>query len=70
MFYPATVSDTSVKKCCLEFGKLHDVFAGKFKKPYSDSSNDNRHIRITPYKTKPGLPNKILFNESRSFQVM
>ena len=32
MFFPTTVSDTAVKKDFLEFGEVHDVFDGTFKK--------------------------------------
>ena len=70
MFLLTTVSDTAVKKANLEFGEVHHVFSGKFKKPYSDISNGKRHIRITPYKTKDDLPHKVFFDDSRLFQVM
>ena len=48
MFFATDVSDTAVKKTLLEFGEVHDVFDGKFKKPYNDVSNGQHHIRITP----------------------
>ena len=64
MFIPTTVSDTAVKKPFLEFGEVHEVFGGKFKKPYNDISNGKRHIRITPCKTKHDLPNDIFFDDS------
>ena len=53
MFLPLIASDTTVKRTFLEFGEVHNVFAGKFKKPYNDISNGKRCIRITSYKTKP-----------------
>ena len=61
MFFPTTVSDTAVEKFFLEFGEVHD---GKLKKRYNNISNDKRHIRITPYKTKHDLPHKIFFDDS------
>ena len=64
MFFPTTVSDTAVKKAFLEFGEVHHVFDGKFKKPYNNISNDKRHIRNTPYKTKHDLPHEIFFDDS------
>ena len=64
MFFPTNVSDTTVKKTFLESGEVHDVFEGKFKKPYNDISNGKRHIRITSYKTKHDLPHKIFFDDS------
>ena len=70
MFFPTDVSDNAVKKTLLEFGEVHDVFDGKFKKPYNDISNGKRHIRITPYKTKGDLPHEIFFDDSWLFQVM
>ena len=70
MFLPTTVSDTAVTKGFSIFGEVHDVFSGRFKKPYNDISNGKRHIRITPYKTKHELPHEIFLDDSRSFQVM
>ena len=66
MFFPTNISDTASKKqkTFLEFGEVHDVFDGKFKKPYNDISNGKRHIRITPYKTKHDLPHEIFFDDS------
>ena len=64
MFFPADVSDTTVKKALLEFSEVHDVFDGKFKKPCNDISNGKHHIRITPYKTKHDLPREIFFDDS------
>ena len=64
MFFHATVSDTAVKIAYLEFDEVHDVFDGKFKKPYNSISNGKRHIRITPYKTKHDLPQEIFFDDS------
>ena len=61
MFFPTTVSDIAVKKVFLEFGEVHD---GKFKKPYNNISNRERHIRTTPYKTKHNLPHEIFFDDS------
>ena len=52
------------QKTFLEFGEVHDVFDGKFKKPYNDISNGKRHIRITPYKTKHDLLHEIFFDDS------
>ena len=56
MFFPTTVSDTAFKKAFLEFGEVHELFGGKYKKPYNNISNGKRYIRITPYKTKHDLP--------------
>ena len=70
MFFPTTVSDNAVKKAFLEFGEVHDVFDGKFKKPYNDISNDKCHIRITPYKTKHDFSHEIFFDDSYLFRVM
>ena len=61
MFFPTTVSDTAVEKVFLEFGEVHD---GKLKKRYNNISNDKRHIRITPYKTKHDLLHEIFFDDS------
>ena len=44
-----------LKKGFLEFGEVHDVFSGKFKKPYNDISNGKFHVRIRPSKTKNDL---------------
>ena len=44
-----------LKKGFLEFGEVHDVFSGKFKKPYNDINNGKCHVRISPYKTKNDL---------------
>ena len=63
-FFPTTVSDNAVKKSCLEFGEVHNIFDGKFKKPYNDISNGKCHIRITPYKTKHDLSYEIFFDDS------
>ena len=59
MFFPTDVSDTTVKKTL-----LHDVFDGKFKKPYNDVSNGKHHIRIIPWKSKHDLPDEIFFDDS------
>ena len=64
MFFPTSVSDTAVKKAFLEFGEVHDVFDGKFKKSYNNIDNVIRHIRITPYKTKHDLPHEVFFDDS------
>ena len=64
MFFPTTVSDIAVKKPFLEFGEVHEVFDGKFKKPCNDISNSKCHIKITPYKTKHDLPNDMFFDDS------
>ena len=64
MFFPTDVSDTAAKKTLLEFGKVNDVFDGKFKKSYNDMSNGKHHIRITLYNTKYDLPHEIFFDES------
>ena len=53
IFLTITASDTAVKKAFLELGEVHDVFAGKLKKPYNDISNGKRHIKTTSYTTKP-----------------
>ena len=70
MFFPTTVSDNAVKKSFLEFGEVHNIFDGKFKKPYNDISNGKCHIRITPYKTKHDLSHEIFFDDSYLFRVM
>ena len=70
MFFSTTVLDTAVKKAFLDFGEVHDVFDGKYKKPYNNISNEKRHIRITPYKTKHDLSYEILFDDSQLFQFM
>ena len=70
MFFPTTVSDTTVKKTFLELGEVHDVFDGKFKKPYNNISNGKRHITITPYKSKHDPSHEIFFDDSELFQVI
>ena len=57
MFFPKVVSDTGFKKAFLEFGEVHDLFDGKFKKPYNDISNGKGQ-------SKYDLPHKILFDDS------
>ena len=37
---------TPLSKTLIEYGEVHDVFDGKFKKPYSDISNGKHQIRI------------------------
>ena len=69
MFFPTNVLDIAVKTF-LEFGEVHDVFDGKFKRPYNDIRNGKRHIRITSYKTKHDLPHEIFFDDSYLLQVM
>ena len=64
IFFPTNISDTAVKKTFLEFGEAHELFDGKFKKPYNDISSDKRHIRITAYKTKHNLLHEIFFDDS------
>ena len=64
MFFPTTISDFTVKKAFLEFGEVHDVFYSKLKKPYNNISNGKRPIRITPYKTKHGIPHEIFSGDS------
>ena len=64
MFFPITVPDTTAKKAFLEFREVHDVFDGKYKKPYNNISNGKCHIRISPYKTKHDLPHEIFFDDS------
>ena len=63
MFFLTTVSDTVVKKDFLEFGEVHDIFDGKFKKPSNNISNGKHHIKITPYKPKRDLPHEIFFDD-------
>ena len=57
MFFPKVVSDTGFKKAFLEFGEVHDLFDGKFKKPCNDISNGKGQ-------SKYDLPHKILFDDS------
>ena len=64
MFFPTTVSDTAANKAFLEFGEVHHVFGGKYKKPYNNISNGKRHIRITLCKTKHDLPHQMFFDDS------
>ena len=66
IFFPTTVSDTAVRKAFLELGEVHD---GKLKKSYNNISNKNRHIRMTPYKTKQDLPHEKLFDDSLAFEL-
>ena len=49
MLFPITISGTAFKKDFSEFSEVHDVFDGKFKKPYYDISNGKGCIRTTPY---------------------
>ena len=49
IFFPTTVSDTTVKKAFLEFGEVHDA---RFKKSSNNISNGKCRIRITPHKNQ------------------
>ena len=43
-FYKKNVLDTTLQKFLLEFGEVHDVFVGKFKKQYNDISNGKQQM--------------------------
>ena len=64
MFLPTLISDAAVKKAFSEFGQVHHVFPGRYKKtPFSSIRNGKRHIRMTPSGSKHDLPHQIRFKE-------
>ena len=72
MFLPTLISDAAVKKAFSEFGKVHDVFPGRYKNtPFSSIRNGKRHIRMMPSGTKHDLPHQIQFREEdRLYHVL
>ena len=71
MFLPTRISDAAVETAFANFGRVHYVRAGTYAKDFGDIKNGKRHIRMTPYSGKSGLPHEIFFQESpRSFKVM
>ena len=72
MFLPTTISNAAVKKAFMEFGDVHTVFAGRYKKEeFQSICNGKRHIRLTPFKSKHNLPHEIQFGENQKiFHIM
>ena len=73
MFLPTLISDAAVKRVFTEFGEVHQVFHGRYKKnqQFESICNGKRHVRLTPHGSKQDLPHKIQFHgENRSFHVM
>ena len=73
MFLPTLISDAAVKRVFTEFGEVHKVFHGRYKKnqQFESICNGKRHVRLTPHGSKQDLPHKIQFHgENRYFHVM
>ena len=71
MFLPTTISDAAVETAFVNFGKVHYVRAGTYGQEFGDIKIGKRHVRITPYSGKSGLPHEITFEENpRAFRVM
>ena len=71
MFLPTTISDVAVETAFMNFGKVHYVCAGTYRNGFWDIKNGKRHVRITPFSDKSGLPHQIIFEEiPRNFIVL
>ena len=73
MFLPTLISDAAVKRAFTEFGEVHSVFHGRYKKheQFQSICNGKRHVHLTPHGSKQDLPHKIQFHgENRFFHVM